>query len=89
MSGTVWQRSDEWIGTEVEDSFVMVNIETGKYVSLNPTANAVWRALEHSQDEDQLCRMLMGEFDVGPEECRRAIANILERMGALNLARQH
>ena len=46
MSGTIWQRSDQWIGTEVEDSFVMVNIETGKYVSLNPTANAVWRALE-------------------------------------------
>lgn len=89
MGGMVWQRSDEWIGTEVEDSFVMVNIETGKYVSLNPTANAVWRALEHSQDEDQLCRMLMDEFDVGAEECRRAIANILERMGALNLARQH
>lgn len=89
MGGMMWQRSDEWIGTEVEDSFVMVNIETGKYVSLNPTANAVWRALEHSQDEDQLCRMLMDEFDVGPEECRRAIADILERMGALNLARQH
>lgn len=86
MSGRVWQRSSQWVGTEVEDSFVMVDIESGKYVSLNPTANAVWKALESAVDEDELCAVLMDEFDVGPEDCRRAIANALERMHALHLA---
>jgi hypothetical protein len=86
MSGTIWQRSDQWIGTEVEDSFVMVNIETGKYVSLNATANAVWKALETDRDEDELCDVLTGEFDIGREECRQAVDNVLERMRALEIA---
>jgi hypothetical protein len=86
MSGTIWQRSDQWIGTEVEDSFVMVNIETGKYVSLNATANAVWKALETERDEDELCDVLTGEFDIGREECRQAVDNVLERMRALEIA---
>jgi len=42
MGDRRWARSDDWVGSEIEDSFVMVNIDSGKYVALNPTATAVW-----------------------------------------------
>jgi hypothetical protein len=81
-----WRRSEDWVGTEVEDSFVMVNIESGKYVSLNATASALWRALETERATDELCDLLIAEFDVGPEDCRRAVDETLETMRALDLA---
>ena len=33
MSETIWQRDDNWVGAENEDSFVMVNIDTGAYAT--------------------------------------------------------
>jgi hypothetical protein len=86
MSDMVWRRSDQWVGTEVEDSFVMVNIESGKYVSLNASANAVWKALESERCEDELCTVLTNEFEIEPEQCRRAVSSLLERMCALEIA---
>ena len=86
MSEALWQRKDRWVGAEVDDSFVMVDIETGKYVALNPTALAIWNALETPADEDELCRMLIAKFEVEPEECRRAVAAVLDRMRELDLA---
>ena len=38
MSEPLWARSDDWVGSEIDDSFVMVNIDSGKYVALNATA---------------------------------------------------
>ena len=46
MSDTNWVRSDDWVGTEIDGSFVMVSVESGKYVALNETAHAIWTALE-------------------------------------------
>jgi hypothetical protein len=85
MSGTLWRRSDQWFGTEVEDNYVMVNLESGKYVWLNATADMVWRALETDLDEDALCEILSGEFDVDQDHCRHSLAACLEKMRSLEL----
>ena len=87
MSETVWLRSDEWVGAEVEDSFVMVSIETGKYVALNKTADAVWRALETPCSASKICDILIERFEVEPEQCARAVATTLATMRTMELAK--
>ncbi len=82
---SVWQRSDDWVGSEIEDSFVMVNIETGNYVALNSTAAAIWNALETPADEDAIVGALTGAFDVSADECRAALPAALESMRAQDL----
>ncbi|MEY2927543.1 MAG: hypothetical protein RL367_2020, partial [Pseudomonadota bacterium] len=42
VADTIWQRSESWVGSQIDDSFVMLNIEVGDYVSLNATATDVW-----------------------------------------------
>jgi hypothetical protein len=39
----MWQRSDNWVGSEIDDSFVMVNIDSGNYIALNITARRRWQ----------------------------------------------
>ncbi len=86
MTDTLWQRTDKWVGTEVEDSFVMINLETGTYLTLNATANAVWDVLETPQTQDAVEAALLDRFDVTPTDCTTAVTSLLAKMHAMKLA---
>jgi len=86
MSVQVWRRNDGWIGAELEDNFVMVNVDTGFYVTLNTTARAIWKALELPATETEIAALLIERFDVSPEQCQASVARALEKMRELKLA---
>ncbi|RZM07566.1 MAG: PqqD family protein [Sphingomonas sp.] len=86
MTETLWQRTDQWVGTEVEDSFVMINLETGTYLTLNATANAVWDVLETPQTQDAVEAALLERFDVVPADCTTAVTSLLAKMRDMKLA---
>jgi Coenzyme PQQ synthesis protein D (PqqD) len=85
MVGQVWTRSDEWVGSEIDDSYVMVNIDTGTYVALNPTATAVWEVLENPADQATIERAMCESFAVSPEDCHRSVTALLGQMQDLRL----
>lgn len=86
-SGTMamWQRRDDWVGTQVEDHFVMIHLESGRYVALNDTAAEAWRALEEPRDDAALAGALMAKFDVDAATCEQSVPALLDRMRALDL----
>lgn len=86
MSGQIWQRDENWVGSLIEDSLVMVNIDTGKYVTLNSSANAVWQALEQPRTQGDIVNELVGAFDVDEATCSRSVTGVLEQMRELQLA---
>jgi len=73
-------------GSEIEDSYVMVNIDNGKYVALNRTANAVWQALAEPRTQQQIEDTLRERFDVPHAVCHEAVSALLEKMRGLSLA---
>lgn len=83
-----WQRSDDWVGSEIDDSFVMVNIDSGNYVALNVTANAVWQALETPSSEDELVDKLTGQFSIDADQCRASVNTLLGKMQEMALVSQ-
>ncbi|UYV15723.1 PqqD family protein [Porphyrobacter sp. ULC335] len=85
MVGQVWTRSDDWVGSEIDDSYVMVNIDTGTYVALNPTAAAVWEVLENPADQATIERVMCESFAVSPEDCHRSVTALLGQMQDLRL----
>lgn len=89
MSGQMWQRDDNWVGSEIEDSFVMVNIDTGMYVRLNRSTSVIWNAIEHPRSTEQIVTELQARFAVEPEQCRSAVERTLEKMRGLQLAAPH
>lgn len=86
MTGQAWQRDENWVGSEIDDSFVMVHIDTGKYVALNSSANVVWVALEQPRTPDEITAELTARYAVEPEHCRESVSKLLERMRELQLA---
>ncbi|THD35890.1 MAG: PqqD family protein [Sphingomonas sp.] len=85
MSDTVWVRSDDWVGTEVDGSYVMVNVETGKYISLNETAAAIWQALDTPQTDGRIGAYLSERFEISPQDCATAVSDTLATMRDMSL----
>jgi Coenzyme PQQ synthesis protein D (PqqD) len=88
MTGEVirWQRNDGWAGSEIEDSFVMINIESGQYVALNATASAIWDALAEPCSEADIVGGLLQRFEVGADDCRSAVSTMLAQMHNMKMA---
>jgi len=86
MTETKWQRNEDWIGTEIDDAFVMVNIDTGTYVALNRTAGTIWQTMAEPVDQPAIERALCEVYDVAPDHCHRSVSAVLVRMQDLRLA---
>ena len=86
MISQVWQRNENWVGSQIEDNFVMVNIDTGKYVTLNASAGAVWQALEQPRTLAEIESGLLADFAVDAATCARSISGLLAQMRELQLA---
>lgn len=83
----MWQRRDDWIGSEIDDSFVMINLDHGTYVALNKTASAVWDLLADPRDEAMLVAALVEKFSVEPARCLDAVRTLLDEMVGRELIR--
>ncbi len=86
MSETKWQRSDDWAGSQVEDSFVMLDLEEGRYVSLNPTAADIWHMLDAPRSESEIVAALLTKYKVEPDHCLLSVRNQLADMAAKRMA---
>jgi hypothetical protein len=82
---TKYVRNSKTISGRLHDELVMMDIDQGKYFSLNPVATRIWDLLEQPADIDQLCTMLMEEYNVGSGQCRTEVEEYLERMERLGL----
>lgn len=82
---TMYQRRDDWVGTQVEDHFVMIHLDSGRYIALNDTAVEAWQLLEEPRDRDALITALTERFDVDQEKCGQSVDKLIERMRALDL----
>jgi hypothetical protein len=67
----------------------MMDIEKGKYFSLNPVATSIWELLEVPRDVNELCSLLMESYEVDIEQCRLEVEEYLAEMGKLGLILEH
>ncbi len=88
MSETSWQARDEWVGSQIEDLFVMINLDHGKYVSLNATANHVWQMLATPHTESEIVASLTDSFDVDADRARESLGRLLHELETKNLVRR-
>ena len=82
---TRYQRTDTWVGSQVDESFVLLHIDDGNYVALNPTATAIWDRLAAPQTVAEVVDALVVEFAVERSVCEASVANCLEQMVQMRL----
>lgn len=85
---TKWRRCDDWVGTQVEDQFVMIHLESGRYVALNDSAREAWEALAEPQSATAVVEALQQRFDVDLETGTRSVDTLLTQMQSLELIQE-
>lgn len=83
-----WERKDNWVGSQIEDSFVMLNFEGGEYASLNSTATEIWNALESPRSAEDLVADLTIRYDITPSDCALSVNRVLEDLASKGLVQQ-
>jgi len=80
-------RNSKTISGRLHDEMVMMDLAQGKYFSLNPVATRIWDHLENPKEIGELCRLLLNEYEVDPEECRVDVESHLNEMITLGLVK--
>jgi hypothetical protein len=78
-------RNNRTISGRLHDELVMMDIGQGKYFSLNPVATRIWDLLEKPMDCNELCSLLLEEYEVEPGRCNEEVAELLQEMEKLGL----
>jgi len=59
---------------------VMMDIDQGKYFSLNHSATAIWEHLEKPLTIEELCDVLSDEYAVDMAQCQKEVEEHLVEM---------
>lgn len=70
---------------QIDNDVVVMQLNTGKYFSLDAGGTRIWSLLETSHTLDQLVSTLLDEFEVPAEECRRDTLAFLEHLRSWGL----
>lgn len=85
MTNMIYQRNSETISGRLHDELVMMDIQKGKYFSLNQVATQIWDLLEKPTSLDEICNTLMAEYDIKAEQCISNVQSYLNEMQKLGL----
>ena len=78
-------RKSKTISGRLHDELVMLDIDQGKYFSLNPVAARIWDMLERPRTAEELCNRLTDEYEVEIKECIADVEDLLDEMVKLGL----
>jgi hypothetical protein len=79
-------RDKEPIATTIDGEVVMLSPRAQTYFGLGAVGSEIWNAIEQPRRVDELCAMLMQEFEIDTETCRREAVSFLTDLVAHGLA---
>ena len=79
---TVVARTDGFIEAEVDQDIVALNVERGSCYGLNRVGSRIWKLLSRPTRIDDLCTILLAEYEVLPDVCGREVLALLEELRA-------
>ncbi len=84
-TSTVIKVTREAVHCDVEDEVVILSMKDGVYYGLNPVGAFIWNQIQEPKRVDEICDLIMGEFDVGREECEADLMELLNELQEKNL----
>ena len=75
------------IATEVEDSVVVLNLNTKRYYILNSTAGAIWRGIVEGKSESEIVEAMFREYDATRQRLSASVARIFDALEKAELIR--
>lgn len=73
-------RNEGIVEAEIDGETVMMSIENGAYYGLDAIASRIWALLERPLSVQNICELLVLEFDVDMAQCQQDVLSFLTDM---------
>ena len=87
MSQQSYRRATDLMEANLGDELVALDPKGGECFGFNSVATSVWRELRQPKSFDELREVLLGEYDVDPEQCTRELREPLDDLFAKGLVK--
>lgn len=87
MNEPRYERSTQLLEANLGDELVALDAEGGNCFGFNSVATAVWRQLVSPKTFAELNEGLLAEYEVGAEQCREELQELLDSLVAKGLVR--
>lgn len=77
---SLWRRDAGFVGTKLDESFVILNLDTSRYYAFNTSATDIWDLLEQPRNCGEITQALTAKYDVDPELCTQSVTRIMDEM---------
>lgn len=78
-------RNEQTISGQIQDEMVMMDLDKGKYFAFNPVATRIWDLLQKPFSIEELCSLLIEEYEVSESQCREEVEELLAELVKLGL----
>jgi len=72
--------ADDVVSCDLEDEAAILNLKDGIYYGLDPVGARIWKLLQKPVKVNEILETLLEEYEVGREECRGDLMELLEEM---------
>lgn len=79
------KQSARQVSCNLNEEVAILDLEKSVYFGLEGVGAHVWHALEQPRSVDEICRSVVGAFDVAEPQCRSDVLQFLSRLEAMGL----
>lgn len=66
--------------TDLNGDIVMMDLEEGRYFSLNGVGSRIWELIEQPVEINKVIESLLKEYDVSRNECEKNVMEFLNKL---------
>lgn len=77
---TIVERSESVLFSELNNEFVMMDIQEGNYYGLEEPATRIWELAESPIAVLDICTTLQAEYDIAPAQCTAEVISFVRQL---------
>lgn len=77
--------ASEQVSSDLAGEVVILNLANGTYYGLDEVGASVWKQLHTPVSPKAISEVILEEYDVTPEQCRRDVLQLVQQLAAEGL----
>ena len=83
---TKWQVTPQVLSSKIDEEVILMSIEADSYFGLDPIGSHIWELLSKQPATiNELVELLLAEYDIDEETCKKDVHFFVEDMSNRNL----
>ena len=89
VDDVVCRNADKFLISQLGDEMVLMDIQQGHYININPVGSSIWNKLEAPIIVKELIFTLTEEYDIPTAQCEAETLIFLQKMRQHNMLNIH